>query len=204
MHNTLTIHTKEFFVTRRLSRFSLTVVCAVSLACAVSASVPIDTAPKSAAAVDTAKKAEVQFKTVNVKKWIFSYAIDGKNLVAKVSYPTKGWVAIGFNPKRKMAGANMVIGKVSDKGVYIQNHYGTAPTEHKPKVDLGRKDCISDGNVTQNNGVTTVFFTIPLNDGDPKDPVLVPGQETTVIFAAGDAHDITEQHFDAAKTKLTL
>ena len=153
---------------------------------------------------ETAKKTEAVFKTVTVKKWTFSYAIDGKNLVAKVSYPTKGWVAIGFNPKRKMANANIVIGCASDKGVVIRNDYGIAPTEHKAKVDIGRKDCISDGNVTMVNKVTTLFFTMPLDNGDPKDEPLVPGKEITVLFAAGDQPDLTVEHFDVTKTKLTL
>jgi hypothetical protein len=167
-------------------------------------SAAVDSAGKCTVAVDTAKKAAVSYKTVNVKRWVFSYAIDGKNLVAKVSYPTRGWVAIGFGPSRKMEGANMVIGSVSEKGVVIKNHYGVSPVSHKAKADIGRKDCISDGNVTQKDGITTIFFTMPLNDGDPKDAVLVPGKEMPVIFAAGDAADITSEHSDSTKTKLAL
>ena len=42
----------------------------------------------------------------------FAWKIDGDTLHAKVSAKTKGWVAVGFNPTKKMQDANYIIGFV--------------------------------------------------------------------------------------------
>jgi len=56
------------------------------------------------------KSQEPEFKIVTVKDFIFDYKVENDNLIAKVSYPTEGWVAIGFNSTKKMKDANFIIG----------------------------------------------------------------------------------------------
>nr|CAI78689.1 hypothetical protein [uncultured Gammaproteobacteria bacterium] len=147
-------------------------------------------------------------KTITIKKFTFSYSIDGANLSAKVSFPTRGWVAVGFSPKKRMLGANIIIGSISpegpDKGIRIDDQYGIAPTRHKPDAEIGGENNIIDGSAIEENGTTTIFFTIPLDSRDSADTPLVPGTETTVIFAAGKQEDLSAKHSWTAKIKMKL
>ena len=47
-------------------------------------------------------------------KFSFTYKIDGTNLAGTLTYPTIGWVAVGFNPTRVMNNATIIIGAEVD------------------------------------------------------------------------------------------
>jgi hypothetical protein len=158
-----------------------------------------------AAAEDEAQGAqEEDLAVVAVKDFTFAYAVDGENLVGRVSYPTKGWVAVGFHPKKKMEGANLIVGSSSADGSVVQDHYGEGPTRHRPDTALGGADNLIASSCAEEEGVTTVSFTIPLDSGDEKDGVIERGKETKVIFAAGKKDSFEHKHAAVAKTTITF
>ena len=158
-----------------------------------------DTAVKT----DTGNTANV-FTTVKEGKFVFSYKTEGNNLVAEVSYPTMGWVAVGFNPVKMMKGANFIIGALVDGKTVISDEFGVTPYSHKPDTALGGKYSIVRGACTSKDGILTMAFTIPLNSGDDKDVVLEKGKAIRVIFASGKKNDIRSMHSSLGKTDITL
>ncbi len=161
--------------------------------------------PDSAAAKVVANSdAKSAFKTINEGKFVFSYKIEGKNFVGRISYPTAGWVAVGFNPASMMKGANFIIGALIDGKTIISDEYGDTKYSHKPDTALGGKYSIINGACTTENGVLTMSFTIPLNSGDDKDVVLEKGKPVKVIFAAGKKPDIKSIHSALEKTTIVL
>lgn len=157
---------------------------------------------------DTAEAVSAQteeaFKTETVKTFIFSYLVSGENLKIKVSCPTKGWIGVGFNPVRKMKGANFIIGNSTKKGAFVDDQYGDSPYSHKSDTEDGGKNDILESTCTEDNGITSLTFTIPLNSGDEKDSVLEKGSEITVILAAGKKDDFKKKHSTLAKTKIVF
>jgi hypothetical protein len=147
---------------------------------------------------------DTTFKTITTGKFTFSYIIDGKNLVAKVSCKTQGWIAVGFNPKSIMLNANFIMGSVVDGKAIVSDEFGDDTYSHKPDTAIGGKNNIIAGDCTQVSGVTTLSFTIPLDSGDPKDGKLVPGSKVKLIFATGATNDIRKKHKDDATTTITL
>jgi hypothetical protein len=160
-----------------------------------------DSAMVKAAANIDAKSA---FTTINEGKFVFSYKVEGENFVGRISYPTAGWVAVGFNPASMMKGANFIIGALIDGKTIISDEYGDTKYSHKPDTALGGTYSIIDGVCTTEKGVLTMSFTIPLNSGDDKDVVLEKGKPIKVIFAAGKKPDIRSIHSALGKTTIVL
>jgi len=152
----------------------------------------------------TYKAKKPEWITVNSDSFVFTYMISEKNLVAKVSYPTTGWVAIGFNPTTVMKNANIIIGtRINDVPV-VSDEYGTGWFSHKPDTSIGGKNNITHGDCTIENGVMTVSFTIPLNSGDGKDGIIERGKPVKVIFAASKKNDLKSKHNVVSKTTVTF
>jgi hypothetical protein len=152
----------------------------------------------------TNRSKDTTFKTVTAGKFTFAYKIEGPNLVAKVSCKTQGWIAVGFNPKNVMQGANLIMGSVVDGKALLSDEFGTDMYSHKPDTAIGGKNNIISGDCTQANGVTTLSFAIPLDSGDPKDTKLVPGSKVKLIFATGATNDIRKKHNNDATTTIKL
>lgn len=127
--------------------------------------------------------------SLDVDKMNFSWSINGDQLAGKVSGPTTGWVAVGFNPSNKMKDANIVIGYVKKGKVTIKDDFGSAATQHKTDKKIGGAENVTTVGGSEEGGVTTIEFTMPLNSGDDKDNVLDPNGDTVVILAYGTERD---------------
>lgn len=144
--------------------------------------------------------------TLEVEKMSFSWSVNGDQLAVKLSGPTTGWVAVGFNPSRMMKDANIIIGYVKKGKVKIKDEFGTSGTQHKSDTKVGGQDNVTVVGGSEEGGVTTIEFSIPLNSGDKKDGVIDPNADTVVIIAYGTERDSfkTKHTFrDTLKVNLT-
>lgn len=113
------------------------------------------------------------------------WKVDGNMISVQVSAATTGWIAVGFDPSRQMADANIIIGYVADGEVFLRDDFGTGNMRHGADVDNGGTDNLSDVAGTEADGATTISFTIPLDSGDALDKPLVPGSSYKFIVAHG-------------------
>lgn len=142
--------------------------------------------------------------SIQIKKFSFSYSLEGKNLSVKVDCPISGWVSIGFNPEKKMKSANIIIGYDANGTWKVEDHFGTRSVAHKADIDLGGSVNIDNASCIELNGITSLIFTIPLLSGDQYDGKINIGEETTVIFAAGKKDSFRSKHSMTAKTKIVF
>lgn len=138
--------------------------------------------------VNVAQSAEYQH-SLTADKMTFDWSVEGDQLAVKLSAPTTGWVAVGFNPSKKMKDANIVIGYVKKGKVKIVDHFGTAATQHKGDEKIGGAENVTVIGGSEEGDVTTIEFSIPLNSGDEKDGAIDPNADTTVILAYGTERD---------------
>lgn len=131
---------------------------------------------------------------ITAKKMTFAWTINGANVDIKISAKTTGWVAVGFNPTKKMKDANIIIGYVKDGKVVISDEFGSKMTGHSGDGTGGGQDNISNRAGTEESGVTTLSFTIPLNSGDPKDGVIVANGDTKILLAYGNRDSFRPRH----------
>ena len=150
----------------------------------------------------TPREKKTEMIVVKSDKFTFSYKVDGNYLVAQVSYPTTGWVAVGFHPQKFMKGANLILGTRINNRAVLSDDYGTEWFSHKPDTSIGGKYNITHGDCTIVNGLMTVSFTIPLNSGDDKDGIIERGKPTKIIFASGKKNDLKTKHNVISKTTI--
>lgn len=127
--------------------------------------------------------------TIEAKDIAFSWKIDGDKLAGKIAAKTDGWVGVGFNPSQKMKDANYVIGYVKDGEVTVVDEFGTTSTGHKNDDDLGGTNDVTVVGGTEEGGVTTIEFIIPLQSADEKDGKLEVDGDTVVLLAYGAGRD---------------
>lgn len=132
-----------------------------------------------------------------------SIVIKGPNAEITVTAPYTGWVAVGFDPVRRMQGANMLIGYVKDGVAYARDDFGTGQVSHGADVSVGGKDNLLSFKGTETAGVTTITFVVPLDSGDSKDVPLTKGTHQ-VILAASRSDSFTGMHSRVGKTTIVI
>ena len=140
---------------------------------------------------------------IAAQKMTFSWKVDGSNLNVKLSAPTKGWVGIGFNPSKEMKDAKYVLGYVKDGKPILSDDFGTGDTKHEAVEDLGGKSDLSLVGGTEEGGVTTIEFTLPLVSKDTKGGTIDPAADTVVLLAYGPDQDSFKMKHKF-RTKLTV
>lgn len=123
-----------------------------------------------------------------------------------LSAPTTGWVAVGFNPSTMKKDANLLIGYVKGDSVFIQDNFGTSAVLHEPDTSLGGTDDIRDVSGSEEDGVTRIAFSIPLDSGDKHDRKLARGELVKVILACAPngADDFTSIHRSVASLTVEI
>lgn len=119
----------------------------------------------------------------------FAWKIDGDNLAVKISAKTEGWVGIGFNPSKEMKDANFVLGYVKKGEAKITDEFGTTESAHKSDKKIGGTDDATLIGGTEEGGVTTIEFTMPLQSADTNDTKIDVNGDTIVLLAYGAGRD---------------
>lgn len=126
---------------------------------------------------------------VTVRGMSFAWTVDGTTLKAKMSAKTRGWVAVGFNPSDKMQGANIIIGYVKDGVGTIADHFGDSATSHSDDTKLGGTTDVVLVDASEEGGMTTIEFTMPMDSADTYDGVLNADGDTVLLMAYGPDRD---------------
>jgi len=174
---------------RLAKRIALTVACILPLTCS-----------SSLVAADYAHE-------LQAGKMTFAWTVNGKQLDVKLSADTTGWVAIGFHPTERMQGANLILGYVKDGKVSLTDDFGDMPTGHKPDDKLGGTEDVTVVGGSEENGRTTIEFSIPLASADVNDGNIDAQGETVVLLAYGppdrDSFKIKHKFRTEMKVNLT-
>lgn len=146
------------------------------------------------------------FERTDTLGMTLQWKVNETNVEIKLSAPTRGWVAVGFDPSSMMKDANFIIGYVQGQDAFISDHFGNGSFSHASDSELGGSDDLVDKHGTESAGSTQISFIMPLNSGDSYDRVLEPGQTYKVILAYGPdgADDFTTKHAAKIAVNITL
>ncbi len=133
--------------------------------------------------------AEAYDHEVTARGMTFAWTVDGEILKGKMSAKTGGWVAVGFNPTDKMKDANIVIGYVKDGAGSVADHFGDKATGHSDDVELGGTSDVTLVGASEENGTTTIEFSMPMASADAYDGVLTADGDTLLLLAYGPDRD---------------
>jgi len=135
-------------------------------------------------------------KELSQDGYTLAWKIRGDTIDLKLSYATNGWVGFGIGTTGTMEGSHIILGFVVDGTATVVDHFGYEQDRHAPQEEVGGKNSLTSTGGTFADGKTTLTWSMPLNTGNPRDPVLVEGQTYRVILANGgeDAQDLTSYH----------
>ncbi|TFH06154.1 MAG: DOMON domain-containing protein [Spirochaetales bacterium] len=145
-----------------------------------------------------------EWTTTSVEEMELAWAVEDGELLLRVSAPTAGWVAVGFEPSRAMADANILIGFVDGSDVTVEDHFGNGMFSHREDLSLGGTADVTVIAGTESDGRTELEFSIPLDSGDEFDRVLEEGRLTKVILAWGSNDNVGRKHRMRHSTEITL
>jgi uncharacterized membrane protein len=156
---------------------------------------PSKTAGAPVASEAAAVKAD-GFKQIVQDGYTLNWKIHDNQIDVRVSYATNGWVGFGIGKTGTMEGSHIIIGYVLDGKAVVEDHFGYAHDKHAPEAKVGGKDSLTARAGTFVGDTTTLSFSMPLNTGNPKDPVLAVGETYKVLLANGgaDAQDVETYH----------
>jgi hypothetical protein len=118
-----------------------------------------------------------------------SWTVEGDSVTVTMSAPTTGWIAVGFHTEGAMKNAQIAIGYVQDGTVSLRDDFGTDYTSHAADNSLGGTDDLRVVSGQETGDRTVITFSMPLDSGDPKDRILVPGEACRAVLAYGNAGD---------------
>ncbi len=128
------------------------------------------------------------------KNWAFSWVFKADTIEFTMSAPTTGWIALGFNPTKRMKDADYILAYVENGQVYISDEYGTGNTSHRSDVSLGGKKSAKAISSIEEAKKTTITFSLPLNSGDQYDTVFVEGEKCKVLGAYSTSKNFSSRH----------
>jgi hypothetical protein len=143
--------------------------------------------------------------TIDVIDVEIHWTNDANVLRVALESPGTGYVAIGFDPERRMEGANFIIGYVQEGVAYVRDDFGTGPTSHAPDDERGGVDNVLSAAGSEWADHTVIEFVIPLDSGDEMDKPLLPGGTYSVLVAYHDLQDgFTARHSRTGAGEITL
>ena len=126
---------------------------------------------------------------IAVEKMEFAWKLAGDAIHIRLSAKTDGWVGIGLNPTTRMKDANFIIGYVKKGKVTVTDHYGSTARQHQKDTKAGGKRHVDNISGKEENGLTEISFTIPLNSGDTKDRPIWTNKDNAILLAYGAGRD---------------
>lgn len=117
------------------------------------------------------------------------WRVDGEQIHLKLSAKTTGWVGIGFGPENAMKGADIIIGAVKKGKVRIEDHYGDRKRGHSSDKKLGGENHVLNPQGMEEDGVTTISFTLPLKADEKWDKAIDPSTMSRIMVGYGSGRD---------------
>ncbi len=132
----------------------------------------------------TAHKDETQsLQSITVEGMTVSWYFAEEFIHITATAPTRGWVAVGFNQRDDIVGANLVMGAVLSEEVKLEDHFVVRMGEHYPVEQLGGASAITDLHGVEEGAQTHLRFRLPIHAGDPYHFDLKSGASLYLIVA---------------------
>lgn len=124
-------------------------------------------------------------------KW--SCVREGNELIMELSAPTKGWVAVGFNDENNILHSDLIMFRVVDGQVEVQDMYVKGVGDPRLDDSLGGRQNIDMLEAEERDQQTYVRFRRPWSGKDDYDYNLEQG-ETFWLILAYSTHDDFAHH----------
>tara|TARA_R110002096_G_scaffold126532_2_gene273525 strand:+ start:13876 stop:14364 length:489 start_codon:yes stop_codon:yes gene_type:complete len=131
-----------------------------------------------------------------------SWSHSGKIVNFKISAPTDGWIAIGFNPKKGISDTYLIMARIINNKVEVLEHYTLSPGNYKSLEALGDSNqaVVINGKESQNK--TEIEFSLPISSKDKYRYDLSPGNSYNLLYAYSQSDDF--QHHSIMRNSCNI
>jgi len=143
-------------------------------------------------------------KTISENGFQATWYFQDDQLVVEMVAPTEGWVALGFNERDDIVGTNLIMGAVVDDQIIIEDQYVVKPGEHPPAEQIGGQSAIMTASGSEQNGQTTISFSLPQKAVDQYHYDLSPQREIFLILAYSREDDFEHHSLMRKHVKIEL
>jgi len=128
--------------------------------------------------------------------YVLHWEVDGDEARFGIVAQTAGWVAVGFEPTRRMLDADMWFGWDSGlTGAGALDAWSVGDFgPHPPDITLGGTSDILEYNVRESGGTTTFEFVRRLDTGDGRDNPLPAEGAVTIVWATSVSDVYSVKH----------
>ncbi len=142
-------------------------------------------------------------KKVVKRGMAFVWEFAGEWLHVRLTAPTQGWLAVGFNDRNQLANTNLIMGALYPSGkLLVQDRVIVRAGTHRAKVDLGLADRLAKRSGCPESGGTTIAFSIPTAATDEYSYDLLSGQKIHLLLAYSQERPF--KHHSFMRTHLYL
>lgn len=131
----------------------------------------------------------------------FAWWHEGDRLFGTLSAPGRGWLAVGFNDERRLAGTRFVIAAIDDEGVQAEVHVAMPP-DHPRVEDLGGQSDLRDLAGVLSAGRSELTFSLPVNAADAFGLDLQAGRSVHLMLAW--SHEADFAHHSAWRRHIDV
>lgn len=142
------------------------------------------------------------WKQIEKNGMILRWRIENENLRVKVSAPSLGWVAVGFNTKPDLVGTNLIMGAVEEGFYRVDDRYIVTAGDHRAMQSLGVNDKILFRSGFETGNKTTIEFVIPRQAEDPYHIHLTAGSMYHLLLAYSMEDDF--EHHSIMRTTIKI
>lgn len=113
------------------------------------------------------------------------WTIEGDFIYIGLRVPTRGWVAIAWDPSGPiMEGEDIIIGYVKEGSLYLQDYFAVTSVSHASDVSLGGRDDLLEKAGAESEQGTVLEFRRKLDTQDRFDRPLAKGTHTVQLAYA--------------------
>ena len=144
-----------------------------------------------------------------------SWYHESNRIFFELKAATQGWVAIGFNPDKGLAGTYLLMARLEDKPIgasfmagfrngqaEVLEHFTTKPGEYHPLSHFGVTGQVDDISGMEINGTTTIKFSLPQTAESSYQKDLTKGLPYHMLIAYSRDDDF--QHHSIMRTSQKI
>lgn len=120
----------------------------------------------------------------------------------KMSAPTDGWLAIGFNSTTRIEGTYLIMGNVINGKANVVEHFTLSPGNYKTISSLGATAQLEEVKGSEESNKTIIEFSLPIKAWSKYQKDLTKGIEYTMIIAFSQEDDF--QHHSSMRTAVNI
>ncbi|MFS4449706.1 DOMON domain-containing protein [Maribacter sp. 2307UL18-2] len=144
---------------------------------------------------DTIKKVRKNNMTVGWK-------MEKEYIHFEMEAPTNGWVAIGFNETKSLAGTYLLMGRIRNGKAEVLEYYTEKPGSYKPIADLGIPNRVISISGHEKGNLTKLKFSVPIGKSSKYHKQLSTDSKWTMLLAYSLDDDF--QHHSIMRTSVNI